>query len=203
MRCFLFFLVRSWLFLARICDGASLLVANAHLVLAGPIRIAIRYCQRGSWASSRVLPSLTGEFPSLESISLASACSWILVFLPDVAILTVFDSFGFTSPTGPTMTGCPSNRALDGGTDDGSLETLLTNMEKKQEDISGLESPSPPFRGMRSLSVHVLLLFLASTFFALWINTIQVPCPLDPLLTYCKPDTMHGTQHLTHCSQLR
>ena len=90
------------------------------------------------------------------------------------------------------MTSYPPNHALDGTTNDGSLETLLTDMEKKKEEISGLESPSPPFRGMRSLSVHVLLLFLASTFFALWINTIQVPCPLDPLLTYCKPTPCMG-----------
>jgi hypothetical protein len=101
-------------------------------------------------------------------------------------------------PLGQARTWCyPCNRVLDGTTDDGSPETLLTNMVKKKEEISGLESPSPQFRG---ISVHVLLLFLASTFFALWIN---VPCPLDPLLTYCKLHSMHGTQRLTHFSQLR
>ena len=44
------------------------------------------------------------------------------------------------------------------------------------------------------VSVHVLLLFFACTFFALLINTIRAPCPLDPLPIYCKPDLMHGTR---------
>lgn len=85
------------------------------------------------------------------------------------------------------MTICSSSRVPGGSTYDVSLETRLANMEYKRDDIS--KSPPPPSRSKRSGLVHVLLLFLAAIFFALWIKSTQAPCPLDPLLIYCERQT--------------